>query len=255
MSKIFPFRAFPRDCREAAAVLALDLAPTVLQRASEVMIPIVVDPRQSAMALIGRGEAAERRLELLLAAGAEQIIVFSDAPSPRLEELAAYRLRRRLPGAAELARFALLWIADLPVAEAEPLARAARAGGCLVNVEDVVAFCDFHNPAQVRRGDLLLTVSTGGRSPGLAARIRSELARAFGPEWADRQDRAGLVVRGGERRAARHGRERRPGDPGDLPRHGQAVSRDPGVSRGADRSLAPARRARGRAARRGARAL
>jgi precorrin-2 dehydrogenase/sirohydrochlorin ferrochelatase len=53
-------------------------------------------------------------------------------------------------------------------------------------VEDVTPFCDFHNPAQVRRGDLLLTVSTGGRSPGLAARIRSELARAFGPEWAER---------------------------------------------------------------------
>jgi precorrin-2 dehydrogenase / sirohydrochlorin ferrochelatase len=155
------------------------------------MIPIVVDPKQSAMALIGRGEAAERRLELLLAGGADQIAVFSDAPSARLEELAAHRLRRRLPSAAELARFALLWIADLPLAEAAPLARAARAGGCLVNVEDVIAFCDFHNPSQVRRGDLLLTVSTAGKSPGLAARIRAELARAFGPEWAGRLERIG----------------------------------------------------------------
>jgi precorrin-2 dehydrogenase/sirohydrochlorin ferrochelatase len=155
------------------------------------MIPIVVDPKQSAMALIGCGEAAERRLDLLLAGGAEQIAVFSDAPSPRLEELAGGRLHRRLPGAAELARFALLWIADLPIAEAAPLARAARAGGCLVNVEDVVAFCDFHNPSQVRRGDLLLTVSTAGKSPGLAARIRAELAQAFGPEWAERLERIG----------------------------------------------------------------
>lgn len=155
------------------------------------MIPIVVDPRQSAMALIGRGAAAERRLELLLAGGAGQIQVFSDAPSPRLAELAAQRLRLHLPGAAALARFALLWIADLPVAEAAPLARAARAGGCLVNVEDVVAFCDFHNPSQLRRGDLLLTVSTAGKSPGLAARIRAQLARAFGPEWAERLERIG----------------------------------------------------------------
>ena len=155
------------------------------------MIPIVVDPKQSAMALIGRGQAAERRLELLLAGGAEQLAVFSDAPSPHLAELAAHRLRRRLPSAAELARFALLWIADLPIAEAAPLARAARAGGCLVNVEDVVAFCDFHNPSQVRRGDLLLTVSTAGKSPGLAARIRAQLARAFGPEWAERLERIG----------------------------------------------------------------
>jgi precorrin-2 dehydrogenase/sirohydrochlorin ferrochelatase len=143
------------------------------------------------MALIGRGEAAARRLELLLAGGAEQIAVFSDAPSPRLAELAAHRLHRRLPAPSELARFALLWIADLPIAQAAPLARAARAGGCLVNVEDVVAFCDFHNPSQVRRGDLLLTVSTGGKSPGLAARIRARLARAFGPEWASRLERIG----------------------------------------------------------------
>jgi precorrin-2 dehydrogenase / sirohydrochlorin ferrochelatase len=155
------------------------------------MIPVVVDPQQSALALIGRGKAAERRLELLLAGGAEQITVFSDAPSPRLVELATHRLRRRLPGAAELARFALLWIADLPIAEAAPLARAARAGGCLVNVEDVVAFCDFHNPSQVRRGDLLLTVSTAGKSPGLAARIRAQLADTFGPEWAERLERIG----------------------------------------------------------------
>jgi precorrin-2 dehydrogenase/sirohydrochlorin ferrochelatase len=155
------------------------------------MIPIVVDPKQSALALIGRGQAAERRLELLLAGGAQQIAVFSDAPSPRLAELSAHRLRRRRPGAAELARFALLWIADLPIAEAAPLARAARAGGCLVNVEDVVAFCDFHNPSQVRRGDLLLTVSTAGKSPGLAARIRAQLARAFGPEWAERLEQIG----------------------------------------------------------------
>ena len=55
-----------------------------------------------------------------------------------------------------------------------------------MNVEDRPALCDFHSVAEVRRGDLLLTVSTGGASPGLAARIRARLAADFGPEWADR---------------------------------------------------------------------
>ena len=64
----------------------------------------------------------------------------------------------------------------------------------------------------------------------------------------------GLVVRGGERGAPRHGRDRRPRDPGDLPRHRQAVRGDPGVSRGDDPAAAPERRARGPAARGGARA-
>ena len=164
------------------------------------MIPVIVDPRQVPIALVGRECAAERRLELLLEGAAEWLTVFSDQPSAGLVARAGARLRRRLPKPEELAGFALLWIVDLSVAEAAPLARAARAAGCLVNVEDVIAFCDFHNPAQVRRGDLLLTVSTGGRSPGLAARIRAELARAFGPEWADRLDRIAARRAGWRRR-------------------------------------------------------
>jgi precorrin-2 dehydrogenase len=166
------------------------------------MIPLIVDPKQVAIALVGRGGAAERRLELLLGGGAERLSVFSDRPSPGLAARAGGWLRRRLPDQADLIPVALVWIVDLPLAEAAPLARTARAAGCLVNVEDVTALCDFHNPAQVRRGDLLLTVSTGGRSPGLAARIRSELAGAFGPEWAERLN-AIAVRRTGWRRLGR----------------------------------------------------
>jgi precorrin-2 dehydrogenase len=166
------------------------------------MIPVIVDPKHVAIALVGRGSATERRLDLLFENGAERLSVFSDLPAPGLAARAGARLHRRLPEMADLIPVALVWIVDLPLAEAAPLARTARAAGCLVNVEDVTALCDFHNPAQVRRGDLLLTVSTGGRSPGLAARIRSELAGAFGPEWAERLN-AIAVRRTGWRRLGR----------------------------------------------------
>ena len=42
------------------------------------------------------------------------------------------------------------------------MAARCRALGRLVNVEDVKPLCDFHTPSQVRRGDLLLSISTGG---------------------------------------------------------------------------------------------
>jgi precorrin-2 dehydrogenase len=155
------------------------------------MIPIVLDPNRTSLALVGRGEVARRRLDALLAGGADAIAVFSDAPSAKLAELAAQRLRRHLPQPGDLAGFQVLWIVDLPLAEAAPLAALARSAGALVNIEDVKDWCDFHNPSVVRRGDLLLTVSTGGRSPGLAARIRRELERSFGPEWATRLERLG----------------------------------------------------------------
>lgn len=104
------------------------------------MIPVIVDPKQVPIALIGRGHAAERRLELLLEGGAERLTVFLDQPSAGLAARASARLRRCLPETKELSAFALLWIVDLPLAQAAPLARAARGAGCLVNVEDVIAF-------------------------------------------------------------------------------------------------------------------
>jgi precorrin-2 dehydrogenase/sirohydrochlorin ferrochelatase len=165
------------------------------------MIPIVLDPTRTSLALIGRAEPARRRLELLLAGGADAIAVFSDAPSADLAGLAAHRLRRRLPDASELAGFRVVWIVDLPLAQARPLVARARAAGALVNLEDVTALCDFHNPSIVRRGDLLLTVSTGGRSPGLAARIRRQLERSFGPEWALRLEQVGARRTAWRRRA------------------------------------------------------
>ena len=67
----------------------------------------------------------------------------------------------------------------------EAVFRAARERGVLVNVMDDVARCDFAAPTVVRRGDLAIAVSTGGRSPALARRLRRRLERQFGPEWED----------------------------------------------------------------------
>ncbi len=153
------------------------------------MIPVILDPERCRLILVGRGETAARRTGQLLEGGARDLLVFSDAPSPALEERAAGRLRRRLPDAGELSAAAAVWIVDLESAAARDLANLTRAVGTLVNVEDVKALCDYHSPSIVRRGDLLLTVSTKGRSPGLAVRIRRHLERMFGPEWAGRLDR------------------------------------------------------------------
>ncbi len=150
------------------------------------MIPIIIDPDATNLALIGRGEVAARRLALLDEGAAARLTVFSDEPSLDLEEAAGQRLKRNLPSPDELSAFSVVWIADLPLDLAVPLAKAVRANGGLVNVEDVKPWCDFHNPSLVRRGDLLLTVSTNGQSPGLAVRIKQKLSAAFGPEWAGR---------------------------------------------------------------------
>jgi precorrin-2 dehydrogenase/sirohydrochlorin ferrochelatase len=92
-----------------------------------------------------------------------------------------------------LSSLQVLFVAGLPEGEARDLALRARALAVLVNVEDVLPLCDFHVPAIVRRGELLLTASTGGLVPGLARALRESLADQFGPEWTVRLKELGLA--------------------------------------------------------------
>jgi precorrin-2 dehydrogenase/sirohydrochlorin ferrochelatase len=70
-------------------------------------------------------------------------------------------------------------------AERAAIAAAARGRGVLVNVMDDVPNCDFAAPAIVRRGDLVLAIGTGGRSPAIARKVREDLQERYGPEWAE----------------------------------------------------------------------
>jgi precorrin-2 dehydrogenase/sirohydrochlorin ferrochelatase len=45
--------------------------------------------------------------------------------------------------------------------------------------------CDFFYPAVVRRGALQIAVSTSGRSPSLAQKLRQQLEKQFGPGYAE----------------------------------------------------------------------
>ena len=133
------------------------------------MLPILLT-KTTRIGLAGQGDGLGRRASLLVEAGVNPVLLASDAED---EALAGLRL---------------LFVAGLPESEARSLATKARAKGVLVNVEDVPDLCDFHVPAIVRRGDLVLSVSTGGRVPGLARRLRESLERQFGPEWSNRLD-------------------------------------------------------------------
>lgn len=129
------------------------------------MLPLVLNPMNLKAGLAGQGEARDRRAALLAEAGVEARLLPEAVP----DEV--------------LAGLQLLFVAGLPEGEARDLAARARSFGVLVNVEDMLPLCDFHVPAIVRRGDLLLTASTGGQVPGLARRLRESLAEQFGPEW------------------------------------------------------------------------
>ena len=150
------------------------------------MIPVALDPRFVKLAVAGNGPLALRRLRALRHAGATEVLLFADAPDAELATEAGTFLRPAWPDETALQALHMLWIVDVAPSRALGLATLARRLRVLVNVEDVPDYCDFHSVAEVRRGDLLLTVSTNGLAPGLAGTIRRTLETSFGPEWGER---------------------------------------------------------------------
>ena len=136
------------------------------------MLPIVLDPRALRVGIAGAGNGLARRLELLRAAEVSPSAIFEGF----------------LPSTDDLTVLNILFVAGLEEAASREVALLARRAGVFVNVEDEPALCDFHVPAQVRRGDLLFTISTSGRSPGLARALKEDIERRFGPEWDEKLD-------------------------------------------------------------------
>jgi len=154
------------------------------------VLPLVLDVRDRRVAVVGRGLAAQQRYEYARDAGVEQLslyVIDQDGWACHVEAA----LYERLPVTADLEGVAVVLVAGLPPDETRKIVGYARAAGALVNAEDQPDLCDFHVPALVRRGDLLVTVSTGGKAPGLSQAIKSHLQAQFGPEWVER---VGTVV-------------------------------------------------------------
>ena len=129
---------------------------------------------------------AERKVERLLACGA-RVEVVGKTLTPLL---AAWKGEGRIVHReadyedSRLAGASLVIGATDNEAVNGRIARDARARGIPVNIVDDPARCDFILPSVVERGDLLIAVSTGGKSPALARKLREELEEAYGPEYA-----------------------------------------------------------------------
>jgi precorrin-2 dehydrogenase/sirohydrochlorin ferrochelatase len=149
-------------------------------------VPLALDLAVLPVALTGSGPALIKRLTLLDSENVPGLIIYAPNPEPGVTETAGERLVPRLPNETEIAGCRVLFVAGLPHTQSAELAAIARNHRVLVNVEDTLSLCDFHVPAILRRGDLAISISTGGGSPTLSRRLRAYLGDLFPPEWADR---------------------------------------------------------------------
>jgi siroheme synthase-like protein len=169
-----------------------------------VYYPIFVDLTRRRCLIVGGGPVAERKAHGLLEAEA-RVVVVSPTLTENLQRWALDGLITYVPRTFEdgdVGGCALIIAATDRSTVNTHVARAARRHGVWVNVVDTPVECDFIAPAVIRRGALQLAISTGGRSPMLAKRLREGLEAVIGPEYGELAD-----VLGAMRAAVRHREE------------------------------------------------
>jgi precorrin-2 dehydrogenase/sirohydrochlorin ferrochelatase len=146
--------------------------------------PVIFDLTDRLCVVVGAGNVGCRKALGLLAAGARVRLVSTDPPfDVRLANQVDLHIKTFEP--SDLDNAALVFAATGIDQTDYNVCHAAKARGIPVNSASGPADGDFRLPATLRRGDLLLAVSTCGRSPALAKAVRDRLAVDFGPEWAD----------------------------------------------------------------------
>ncbi|OGR01915.1 MAG: siroheme synthase [Deltaproteobacteria bacterium RIFOXYD12_FULL_50_9] len=147
---------------------------------------ICLDIADKRCIVIGGGRVAERKVGALLEHGG-RITVVSPQLTPELTVLVEkgrifWQARGYCPGDLVGAFLVIAATDDPDVQQAVHVEATER--NILLNVADVPKWCNFILPAMVRRGDLSISVSTGGKSPALARALRRELEESYGREYA-----------------------------------------------------------------------
>lgn len=136
--------------------------------------------------VVGAGTIGQPKIESLMLAGAKVCVVAPRA-TPRVRALAHSKqivwkkrkyISRDLSGV-----FLVIAATDSPRLH-QKIYRLAQRRSILCNSVDDPPRCDFFYPAVVRRGPLQIAISTSGASPALAQRLRRQLEKQFGVEYA-----------------------------------------------------------------------
>jgi len=159
--------------------------------------PIFLEMKDRRCVVIGGGAVAERRVEGLVAVGAN-VTVISPAITEGLRDLltqGAIRHVAREYQTGDRAGYDLFFVATDNLEINAVVSSEARSLRVWVNSADDPDHCDFILPGVIRRGDLTVAVSTGGVSPAVTRAIREELDEYFTADYARFVQIAGEVRR------------------------------------------------------------
>jgi siroheme synthase-like protein len=149
------------------------------------LFPIFVKLKGRLVVVVGGGNIAEAKIPGVLSAGA-RIRLIAPSVTPQIAEWVRFGKidwRQKEFDEADLKGAFLVIAATSAPGVNGAVFQEAEARRLLCNAVDDIKHCHFYYGAVVQRGDLQIAISTNGKSPALAQRLRQELEEQFAPEY------------------------------------------------------------------------
>lgn len=147
--------------------------------------PAFISIKGRKCAVVGGGEVALRKVKILLEQGADVKVISPDL-CPGLKHLAGNGEIKAFPRKYQAGDLQDAFLAFAATDDADvnrEMVMEAHEKRVLINVADQPDKCDFIVPSYLRRGDVTIAISTGGKSPALARKIRTRLEKIIGDEY------------------------------------------------------------------------
>ncbi|MGI6468957.1 MAG: precorrin-2 dehydrogenase/sirohydrochlorin ferrochelatase family protein [Syntrophomonadaceae bacterium] len=159
------------------------------------LFPICLNMEDKLCLVIGGGKVAERKIAALLEHGARVKVVSNDITAQIKQWERENLVQTALRGFQEedLNGVFLVFVATNDSQVNSEISRLCRQKGILANVVDNPDQCDFVIPAVVRRNSLVIAVSTEGKSPAYARKLRQQLEEVITPAYGEFVDLLGEV--------------------------------------------------------------
>jgi precorrin-2 dehydrogenase/sirohydrochlorin ferrochelatase len=149
--------------------------------------PVNLDIKNRKCLVVGGGSVGTRKVLTLLNCGAIVTVVSPDATEKLLElaDNGSITWEKRSYLASDLdGTFLVIGATDDEELNRQISADAEKLN-MLCNIADRPNVCNFILPSIVNRGDLVISISTSGRSPAFAKKLRKELEKQFGVEYTE----------------------------------------------------------------------
>ncbi|MGS0677258.1 precorrin-2 dehydrogenase/sirohydrochlorin ferrochelatase family protein [Shewanella sp. 125m-1] len=139
--------------------------------------PLFVDTQSLKVLIVGAGDVASRKLDLLTRTEASINVIATEACQDTLNYAQSKRisLALRAVNDADITDCDLVYLCTADTELNERLAEIAKAQGIWANVVDNPKFCRFITPSIVDRGRLQIAISTAGAAPVYARELRARL--------------------------------------------------------------------------------